>query len=99
MVGAVVGVQPFGGEGCLALPKAGVPLYLYRLLANRPKVHSVTLASGCGVSGRCAVESHVTQPLHALREWAQTVQDCRRYVRKWRVGAGRNTTIVARADG
>lgn len=37
MVGAVVGVQPFGGEGLSGTgPKAGGPLYLYRLLASRP---------------------------------------------------------------
>lgn len=37
MVGAVVGVQPFGGEGLSGTgPKAGGPLYLYRLLAARP---------------------------------------------------------------
>ena len=38
MVGAVVGVQPFGGEGLSGTgPKAGGPLYLYRLLAVRPR--------------------------------------------------------------
>ncbi|MGC8425626.1 trifunctional transcriptional regulator/proline dehydrogenase/L-glutamate gamma-semialdehyde dehydrogenase [Mixta calida] len=37
MVGAVVGVQPFGGEGLSGTgPKAGGPLYLYRLLSHRP---------------------------------------------------------------
>ena len=37
MVGAVVGVQPFGGEGLSGTgPKAGGPLYLYRLLSQRP---------------------------------------------------------------
>jgi RHH-type proline utilization regulon transcriptional repressor/proline dehydrogenase/delta 1-pyrroline-5-carboxylate dehydrogenase len=37
MVGAVVGVQPFGGEGLSGTgPKAGGPLYLYRLLAKKP---------------------------------------------------------------
>ncbi|MGL4487751.1 MAG: trifunctional transcriptional regulator/proline dehydrogenase/L-glutamate gamma-semialdehyde dehydrogenase [Yersinia sp. (in: enterobacteria)] len=37
MVGAVVGVQPFGGEGLSGTgPKAGGPLYLYRLLCSRP---------------------------------------------------------------
>lgn len=36
MVGAVVGVQPFGGEGLSGTgPKAGGPLYLHRLLAGR----------------------------------------------------------------
>ncbi|HWL29583.1 MAG TPA: trifunctional transcriptional regulator/proline dehydrogenase/L-glutamate gamma-semialdehyde dehydrogenase, partial [Burkholderiaceae bacterium] len=35
--GAVVGVQPFGGEGLSGTgPKAGGPLYLYRLLSVRP---------------------------------------------------------------
>jgi len=37
MVGAVVGVQPFGGEGLSGTgPKAGGPLYLNRLLSRRP---------------------------------------------------------------
>jgi len=37
IVGAVVGVQPFGGEGLSGTgPKAGGPLYLYRLLSERP---------------------------------------------------------------
>ena len=38
MIGAVVGVQPFGGEGLSGTgPKAGGPLYLYRLLSQRPR--------------------------------------------------------------
>ncbi|MDO4904734.1 MAG: trifunctional transcriptional regulator/proline dehydrogenase/L-glutamate gamma-semialdehyde dehydrogenase [Lautropia sp.] len=37
IVGAVVGVQPFGGEGLSGTgPKAGGPLYLKRLLSLRP---------------------------------------------------------------
>ncbi|MDD2877227.1 MAG: trifunctional transcriptional regulator/proline dehydrogenase/L-glutamate gamma-semialdehyde dehydrogenase [Acidiphilium sp.] len=37
IVGAVVGVQPFGGHGLSGTgPKAGGPLYLRRLLAMRP---------------------------------------------------------------
>ena len=37
IVGAVVGVQPFGGEGLSGTgPKAGGPLYLLRLLAKKP---------------------------------------------------------------
>jgi len=37
IVGAVVGVQPFGGEGLSGTgPKAGGPLYMYRLLSTRP---------------------------------------------------------------
>ena len=37
IVGAVVGVQPFGGEGLSGTgPKAGGPLYLHRLLRRTP---------------------------------------------------------------
>jgi RHH-type transcriptional regulator, proline utilization regulon repressor / proline dehydrogenase / delta 1-pyrroline-5-carboxylate dehydrogenase len=37
MIGAVVGVQPFGGEGRSGTgPKAGGPLYLHRLLRQSP---------------------------------------------------------------
>jgi len=37
IIGAVVGVQPFGGEGRSGTgPKAGGPLYLYRLLRRTP---------------------------------------------------------------
>ncbi len=37
LIGAVVGVQPFGGHGLSGTgPKAGGPLYLRRLLAGRP---------------------------------------------------------------
>ncbi len=39
LIGAVVGVQPFGGHGLSGTgPKAGGPLYLRRLLATRPPV-------------------------------------------------------------
>jgi RHH-type proline utilization regulon transcriptional repressor/proline dehydrogenase/delta 1-pyrroline-5-carboxylate dehydrogenase len=38
MIGAVVGVQPFGGQGLSGTgPKAGGPLYLQRLLAKHPR--------------------------------------------------------------
>jgi RHH-type transcriptional regulator, proline utilization regulon repressor / proline dehydrogenase / delta 1-pyrroline-5-carboxylate dehydrogenase len=37
MIGAVVGVQPFGGHGLSGTgPKAGGPLYVQRLLSHRP---------------------------------------------------------------
>jgi RHH-type transcriptional regulator, proline utilization regulon repressor / proline dehydrogenase / delta 1-pyrroline-5-carboxylate dehydrogenase len=38
LIGAVVGVQPFGGNGLSGTgPKAGGPLYLFRLLSSRPR--------------------------------------------------------------
>ena len=37
IVGAVVGVQPFGGEGLSGTgPKAGGPMYLYKLMQHQP---------------------------------------------------------------
>ena len=51
MVGAVVGVQPFGGEGLSGTgPKAGGPLYMYRLLAARPD-DVLARAADCGLPG------------------------------------------------
>ena len=45
IIGAIVGVQPFGGCGLSGTgPKAGGPLYLLRLLSMRPKV-GITLDS------------------------------------------------------
>ncbi|HEX2009387.1 MAG TPA: L-glutamate gamma-semialdehyde dehydrogenase, partial [Roseateles sp.] len=49
IIGAVVGVQPFGGEGLSGTgPKAGGPLYLLRLLAAKPAdaARAAVLAAG-----------------------------------------------------
>ncbi|HQT46745.1 MAG: trifunctional transcriptional regulator/proline dehydrogenase/L-glutamate gamma-semialdehyde dehydrogenase [Acidocella sp. 20-63-7] len=46
IVGAVVGVQPFGGHGLSGTgPKAGGPLYLRRLLAERPALSGLPLGA------------------------------------------------------
>ena len=74
MVGAVVGVQPFGGEGLSGTgPKAGGPLYLYRLLANRPEnALGVTLArQDADYPVDAQVKAVLTQPLDALIKWAE----------------------------
>jgi RHH-type proline utilization regulon transcriptional repressor/proline dehydrogenase/delta 1-pyrroline-5-carboxylate dehydrogenase len=82
VVGAVVGVQPFGGEGLSGTgPKAGGPLYLLRLLAERP-LQAARLAVGhSGALTRPAVRGLSTEPppgpapapaaLAQLRAWAQ----------------------------
>jgi RHH-type proline utilization regulon transcriptional repressor/proline dehydrogenase/delta 1-pyrroline-5-carboxylate dehydrogenase len=64
MIGAVVGVQPFGGEGLSGTgPKAGGPLYLYRLLARGPgEVLARALPDHCAPP--------MTPALQALRDWA-----------------------------
>ncbi|WP_284338051.1 trifunctional transcriptional regulator/proline dehydrogenase/L-glutamate gamma-semialdehyde dehydrogenase [Comamonas sp. NoAH] len=49
IVGAVVGVQPFGGEGLSGTgPKAGGPLYLFRLLAQAPVLQSIPIITARG---------------------------------------------------
>ena len=80
MVGAVVGVQPFGGEGLSGTgPKAGGPLYLYRLLANRPdNALGVTLARQDAERPVDAqLKAVLTQPLEALITWAETRPELR----------------------
>ncbi len=70
MVGAVVGVQPFGGEGLSGTgPKAGGPLYLYRLLARRPAdVLARVLAQAN--PGEAPAAPVAPPPLAALQDWA-----------------------------
>ncbi len=47
MTGAVVGVQPFGGEGLSGTgPKAGGPHYLHRLVNERTLTVNITAAGG-----------------------------------------------------
>jgi hypothetical protein len=47
MIGAVVGVQPFGGEGLSGTgPKAGGPHYLYRFVAEQTVTVNTTAAGG-----------------------------------------------------
>ena len=72
MVGAVVGVQPFGGEGLSGTgPKAGGPLYLYRLLQPsagrgwrdlRPPDAERPLDA--------QLKTLLEKPLQALQQWA-----------------------------
>lgn len=70
MVGAVVGVQPFGGEGLSGTgPKAGGPLYLYRLLSERPRD---VLAHALAVRDEAAdlAPRSPSEPLRTLMAWA-----------------------------
>ena len=69
IVGAVVGVQPFGGEGLSGTgPKAGGPLYMYRLLGARPQ-EAVT--SQLRQEPGATPQAEASKPaLLALRGWA-----------------------------
>lgn len=63
IIGAVVGVQPFGGEGQSGTgPKAGGPLYLRRLLARHPAAHPPGLAAAPAALA----------PLDAYTAWLRT---------------------------
>jgi len=65
MIGAVVGVQPFGGEGLSGTgPKAGGPLYVERL---RRVCSPVLAPEDPGVE---RIETVALPALDALREWA-----------------------------
>jgi RHH-type proline utilization regulon transcriptional repressor/proline dehydrogenase/delta 1-pyrroline-5-carboxylate dehydrogenase len=45
VIGAIVGVQPFGGHGLSGTgPKAGGPLYLRRLVSSAPSAPAITLS-------------------------------------------------------
>uniref|UniRef100_UPI00076156B1 trifunctional transcriptional regulator/proline dehydrogenase/L-glutamate gamma-semialdehyde dehydrogenase n=1 Tax=Pseudomonas sp. NBRC 111140 TaxID=1661055 RepID=UPI00076156B1 len=77
IVGAVVGVQPFGGEGLSGTgPKAGGPLYLYRLLSTRPADaigRHFQQQDGEGKPDR-TLQEQLIKPLHGLKAWAESNQ-------------------------
>jgi len=79
IVGAVVGVQPFGGEGLSGTgPKAGGPLYLLRLLARRPAQAARRAVAHNSAPARPPVrgldhdtgETRPAERVAALRTWA-----------------------------
>jgi len=71
IVGAVVGVQPFGGEGLSGTgPKAGGPLYLYRLLATRPH-DAVAQALADGEGHAVAAPTDLENARKAFAAWAE----------------------------
>ena len=75
MVGAVVGVQPFGGEGLSGTgPKAGGPLYLLRLLSQRPSdaVAGAMATTNGSAPPDIAVRERLLVPLRTLEQWAKT---------------------------
>ncbi|SAK42708.1 trifunctional transcriptional regulator/proline dehydrogenase/pyrroline-5-carboxylate dehydrogenase [Caballeronia hypogeia] len=93
VIGAVVGVQPFGGEGLSGTgPKAGGALYLQRLLAKRPTGLPKSLASTLVVDQTAAKDTPAAA-LTTLRDWAigerdpQTAARCDGYLQHVMAGA------------
>ena len=86
IVGAVVGVQPFGGEGLSGTgPKAGGPLYLLRLLSRRPADAACRSLQAEGAPGSLPLRavardidaSDSGAARNALREWAEARGEAR----------------------
>ncbi|HDS1733453.1 hypothetical protein [Pseudomonas sp. BP8] len=70
IVGAVVGVQPFGSEGLSGTGlKAGGPLYLQRLLATRPQDDLAQSLSVANVEQLAAPDNEI-QAREAFSTWA-----------------------------
>jgi RHH-type proline utilization regulon transcriptional repressor/proline dehydrogenase/delta 1-pyrroline-5-carboxylate dehydrogenase len=95
VIGAVVGVQPFGGEGLSGTgPKAGGALYLQRLLAKRPAglpkslaaslIAEAASADGNGGNGNGDAATPGAAALAELRDW---------------LIAEREPALAARCDG
>ena len=77
IVGAVVGVQPFGGEGLSGTgPKAGGPLYLYRLLSTRPVDAVARQFKEADATSKVdsVLRDQLIKPLHSLKAWAESNQ-------------------------
>ncbi|VVM96783.1 Bifunctional protein PutA [Pseudomonas fluorescens] len=77
IVGAVVGVQPFGGEGLSGTgPKAGGPLYLYRLLSTRPVDAVARQFKEADAASKVdsVLREQLIKPLHSLKAWAESNQ-------------------------
>jgi RHH-type proline utilization regulon transcriptional repressor/proline dehydrogenase/delta 1-pyrroline-5-carboxylate dehydrogenase len=94
IVGAVVGVQPFGGEGLSGTgPKAGGPLYLYRLLSRRPADVMARLFEPDATLDLGPFAGQMPPALRALHDWAQQrhqtqlAQVCHRFWQRSRSGA------------
>lgn len=90
IVGAVVGVQPFGGEGLSGTgPKAGGPLYLYRLLTKAPADVMRRALGQCGSSDT----GSAPPALLTLQQWAKAKgalaleRTCADFGQQTRVGA------------
>ena len=98
MVGAVVGVQPFGGEGLSGTgPKAGGPLYLLRLLSQRPANALARTLAEADRTSPPDTERRDRQlaPLGTLQQWAHHQGDlalaghCQRFAQETQSGTAR----------
>ncbi|MGE5096537.1 MAG: trifunctional transcriptional regulator/proline dehydrogenase/L-glutamate gamma-semialdehyde dehydrogenase [Betaproteobacteria bacterium] len=70
MIGAVVGVQPFGGEGLSGTgPKAGGPLYLHRFITRCPADAAIRALRAIDAAA-CEPANRFGAAFEALAAWA-----------------------------
>jgi RHH-type proline utilization regulon transcriptional repressor/proline dehydrogenase/delta 1-pyrroline-5-carboxylate dehydrogenase len=94
VIGAIVGVQPFGGHGLSGTgPKAGGPLYLRRLVSSAPSAPAITLSETelAGPVGERNI--HATRPVGCVLIAAQK-QDTLEALAK-RVASLGGTPVIA----
>lgn len=73
MIGAVVGVQPFGGRGLSGTgPKAGGPEYLSRLVTTGEEAENAEGQRALPIDDSAAIDSALTATLAASASWAGT---------------------------
>lgn len=76
MIGAVVGVQPFGGMGLSGTgPKAGGPLYLHRLVQPSVQATSALSANLAAAAAECSQIAAEPASLAALRDLLAALQN------------------------
>jgi RHH-type transcriptional regulator, proline utilization regulon repressor / proline dehydrogenase / delta 1-pyrroline-5-carboxylate dehydrogenase len=69
MIGAVVGVQPFGGEGLSGTgPKAGGPHYLYRFCADGAQTTSVAASAVTGTDSKVMPQPAIADLMQSLHQ-------------------------------
>jgi RHH-type transcriptional regulator, proline utilization regulon repressor / proline dehydrogenase / delta 1-pyrroline-5-carboxylate dehydrogenase len=72
VIGAVVGVQPFGGHRLSGTgPKAGGPLYLYRLLSARPPAIAVPASGRPPIAAKLWLDHLRSKGSPAAEAWAR----------------------------
>lgn len=70
MIGAVVGVQPFGGQGLSGTgPKAGGPLLLSRLLAETADTELASLLTTSTHQNISVLDKQIVDNMHSLCLW------------------------------
>ncbi|MHB9840584.1 trifunctional transcriptional regulator/proline dehydrogenase/L-glutamate gamma-semialdehyde dehydrogenase [Paraburkholderia terrae] len=99
VIGAVVGVQPFGGEGLSGTgPKAGGALYLQRLLATRPAGLPKSLAQTLMVDGSQAASNGGQNGAQNGNAASDNPAAALTSLRDWLI-AEREPVLAARCDG